>query len=68
MFTSDSSETLLFRISTFCTSGACIEVAQLPDGDVAVRDGKDRAKPAHVFSLGEWRDFVAGVKNGEFDF
>jgi hypothetical protein len=57
-----------FQASSFCTSGGCVEVARLPDGRVAVRDGKDGAKPAHIFSAGEWRDFVAGVKSGEFDF
>lgn len=57
-----------FRTSSFCTSGGCVEVAPLPDGQVAVRDSKDLSRPAHVYSISEWRDFVAGVKNGEFDF
>lgn len=59
---------LEFRTSSFCTSGGCVEVAQLPDGRVAVRDSKDGVKPAHIYSADEWRDFIAGVKNGEFDF
>jgi hypothetical protein len=34
---------------------------------VALRDGKDIAKPAHVFDSDEWAAFVTGVKAGEFD-
>jgi hypothetical protein len=34
---------------------------------VALRDGKDTAKPAHVFDSDEWAAFVTGVKAGEFD-
>jgi len=57
-----------FRVSSFCTSTSCVEVALLSDGRVAVRDSKDKSKPAQIYSAGEWRDFVAGVKGGEFDF
>jgi hypothetical protein len=57
-----------FRSSSFCTSGGCVEVAPLDDGRIAVRDGKDPSGPVHVYSAAEWQDFVAGVKNGEFDF
>ena len=57
-----------FRISSFCQSGGCIEVALLEDGRVAVRDGKDPVGSTQHFSAAEWRAFVAGVKNGEFDF
>lgn len=56
-----------FTVSSFCSSGGCVEVAQLPDGSVAIRDGGSGKAP-HIYSLAEWRDFVAGVKNGEFDF
>jgi hypothetical protein len=64
----DTATGLRFRVSSFCTSGGCVEVAPLPDGQVAVRDSKNLSRPAHVYSSVEWRDFVAGVKNGEFDF
>lgn len=51
------------------TSGAkeCVEVAFLGDGFVGVRDSKNRARPALVFTPGEWRAFIAGAKDGEFD-
>jgi hypothetical protein len=50
-------------------SGAngCVEVAHLPGGGVALRDSKDRGKPAHVYTRDEWDAFLAGAKAGEFD-
>jgi hypothetical protein len=47
--------------------GACVEVADLPDGARAVRDSKDRGGPTLLFTPAEWRAFVEGVKLGEFD-
>jgi hypothetical protein len=47
--------------------GACVEVADLPDGSRAVRDSKDREGPTLLFTPAEWRAFVDGVKLGEFD-
>ncbi|MGQ0574811.1 MAG: DUF397 domain-containing protein [Pseudonocardia sp.] len=58
---------VLYRKSSF-SQLQCVEVAQLPDGTVAVRDSKDVDKPAHEFTAAEWAAFVAGVKEGEFDF
>jgi len=55
-----------FRVSSFCTSGGCVEVA-LSGDVVAVRDRKDPGRLAQVYSATEWREFIAGVKNGEFD-
>jgi len=45
----------------------CVETAFLADGRVAVRDSKDRGGPALVYTPREWRAFVAGAKDGEFD-
>ena len=53
--------------SSASASGACVEVAHLPGGGVAVRDSKDRSKAPHVYTRREWDAFVIGVKNGEFD-
>jgi Domain of unknown function (DUF397) len=53
--------------SRACNNSACVQVAHLPGGMVAVRDSKDTAKAAHVFDGSEWSAFVAGVKAGEFD-
>jgi hypothetical protein len=47
--------------------GDCVEVADnLPD-IIAVRDTKDRDGGTLVFTHAEWRAFVGGVKDGEFD-
>jgi len=53
--------------SRACNNSACVQVAYLPGGMVAIRDSKDVTKPAHVFDGPEWEAFVAGVKAGEFD-
>jgi len=47
--------------------GACVEVAELPDGGRAVRDSKDRRGPVLTFTAKEWEAFVGGAKDGEFD-
>ncbi|MFD1543883.1 DUF397 domain-containing protein [Nonomuraea guangzhouensis] len=47
--------------------GQCVEVASNIPGIVAVRDSKDRGGPALTFTPGEWRAFLGGVKDGEFD-
>ena len=45
----------------------CVEVASLPDGEIGVRDSKDSEGPVLRFTSGEWRAFLGGVHNGEFD-
>ena len=62
-----SHPTLLFRTSSRCGTGGCVEVAPLPDGGAVVRDTKDRTVGL-MFNGQEWADFVSGVKDGEFDF
>jgi hypothetical protein len=44
----------------------CVEVAQLPDGQIGVRDSKAPHGPVLQFTPGEWNAFTAGVRNGEF--
>jgi Domain of unknown function (DUF397) len=48
--------------------GACLEIAKLPDGRVAVRQSTDPQGPALVFSAEEIRVFVKGSKEGKADF
>ena len=45
----------------------CVEVASLPNGGVGVRDSKDPSGPVLRFTPGEWRAFLGGARNGEFD-
>ena len=57
-----------WRSSTACPGGPdCVEVAQRPDGFVAVRDSKDPAGPVLEFTATEWAAFLAGVRAGQFD-
>jgi len=50
------------------SGGECVEVADLPDGGRLVRDTKDSGRgPILGFTEAEWRAFVLGVKDGEFD-
>ena len=45
----------------------CVEVADAPGGQVAVRNSK-RPELGHLlFTPDEWQAFVGGVKLGEFD-
>jgi len=48
-------------------NGSCVEVAQLPGGEVAVRNSRDPYGPALVYTPAEVTAFLTGVKNGEFD-
>jgi hypothetical protein len=48
-------------------SGNCVEVAALPDGDIAVRNSRHPSGPALVYTRAEISAFLAGVKGGEFD-
>ncbi|MEV6342110.1 DUF397 domain-containing protein [Actinoplanes sp. NPDC051851] len=46
--------------------GNSVEVAFV-DGAIAVRDSKNPAGPALIFTAAEWDAFVGGAKDGEFD-
>jgi hypothetical protein len=56
----------VWRKSTFSGLNGCVEVA-LVAGRLAVRDSKDPQGPVLLFTPDEWRAFVGGVRNGEFD-
>jgi len=56
-----------FKSSRSSASQECVEVAFLDGGMVGVRDSKNTAGPALVFTPGEWDAFTAGVHDGEFD-
>jgi hypothetical protein len=48
-------------------SGSCVEIAELPDGMVAVRNSRDKSGPALVYRRAELAGFLRGVKRGDFD-
>ena len=55
-----------WRKSSYCNANGCVEVA-FADDLIAVRDSKHPDGSALIFSLAEWRAFVRGTRNGEFD-
>lgn len=55
-----------WRRSSHCANSGCVEV-NVAEPVVQVRDSKAPDGPVLHFEAGEWRSFVAGVKNGEFD-
>jgi len=49
------------------TGGNCVEVAFLPQGDVALRNSRHPDGAALVFTRPEWDAFIGGARGGEFD-
>ena len=59
-------EDLNWRVSSICDSGACIMVAR--HGDMVLFGNTSRpGGPARSYTLAEWKKFIAGVKQGDFD-
>ncbi|MGX1885881.1 DUF397 domain-containing protein [Streptomyces sp. NPDC055287] len=48
-------------------TGNCVELAALPDGQVAVRNSRDPQGPALIYTREEIAAFVAGARDGDFD-
>ncbi|MEV4130395.1 DUF397 domain-containing protein [Nocardia sp. NPDC049707] len=63
----DMSGARWFKSSRSSGSQDCVEVAFVDSGMVGVRDSKNPAGPALVFTPSEWDAFTAGVHDGEFD-
>ncbi len=49
-------------------NGSCVEVAELPDGAIAVRNSRHCGGPALIYTPAEISAFIQGVKTGEFDY
>jgi Domain of unknown function (DUF397) len=48
-------------------NGNCVEVADLRDAGVSVRNSRDPEGLVLQFTPDEWSAFLDGVRNGEFD-
>lgn len=58
---------LNFKRSSYCGESCCLEVALAPkSGMIYVRNSQNSATQVG-FSTEEWRAFLAGAKNNEFD-
>lgn len=57
---------LEWRVSRTCEGGACVMVARQGDsivfGNTSQPDG-----PVYAYTGAEWKEFIAGVKLGDFD-
>ena len=62
-----SSKSYWVKSSLSHAMGNCVEVANLPDGRVGVRNSRDTLGPVLRFTSDEWHAFLGGVRNREFD-
>jgi Domain of unknown function (DUF397) len=60
-------EALRWRKSSHSGEGNCVELANTPDGGVAIRNSKHPAAGVVLFTRGEIEAFLLGAKAGEFD-
>lgn len=56
----------MFKSGKSGSDGECVETAFL-DGEVAVRDSKDRVGAVLRFPGDSWTRFLVGAKSGEFN-
>lgn len=57
---------LVWRTSLSCDGGACVQVAASGQM-ILIADSKVTGGPVLSYTRAEFRDFIAGTKNGEFD-
>ncbi len=48
-------------------NGACVELAALPSGEIAMRNSRFPVGPVLLYTHAEITAFLAGAKDGEFD-
>ena len=48
-------------------NGACVELAALPSGEIAMRNSRFPAGAVLLYTQAEITAFLAGAKDGEFD-
>jgi predicted secreted Zn-dependent protease len=59
-------DNLNWRKSRTCESGACVQVARRGD-HILVGNTNNPDGQVSEFTTDEWRNFLAGVKMGDFD-
>ena len=48
-------------------SGNCVELRELPTGDIAMRNSRHPEGPVLVYTRAEIEAFIGGAKDGDFD-
>jgi predicted secreted Zn-dependent protease len=55
-----------WRVSRTCDGGACVQVAR--DGEFVIfGNTAEPNSPVLAYTRAEWKEFLAGVKLGDFD-
>jgi predicted secreted Zn-dependent protease len=57
---------VVWRTALNCDGGACIRVAA-SGSTILIADTKTPAGPVLSYTKAEFQEFIAGVKNGDFD-
>jgi hypothetical protein len=57
-----------FQKASLCRNCAHCVAVEHNDDIVAVRNTNDKSKLTLLFTKDEWQLFIAGVKQGDFDF
>jgi hypothetical protein len=60
------SANIAWQLSSRCDSGQCVGVARQGES-VLIANTNNLEGSASEFTLDEWRQFIAGVKLGDFD-
>jgi predicted secreted Zn-dependent protease len=58
--------TPVWRVAKTCQGGSCVRVANTGRA-ILIGDTKSPDGDVLTYTVSEWREFVAGVKHGDFD-
>jgi hypothetical protein len=64
--TSEREDLAWLKARSSTANGQCVEIASAA-GNIAIRDSKDPDGPVLVYTTSEFRAFLDGARNGEFD-
>lgn len=65
-YVEEDNTSLTWRTALSCNGGHCVKVAATRQM-ILVGDSKAPDGPILSYTPAEWREFVSGVKNGDFD-
>lgn len=56
----------VWHVTRTCQGGSCVRVARTGEA-ILIGDTKNPDGDVMTYTLGEWQEFVTGVKRGDFD-